>query len=196
MQTEFEATFINIKPDEIRIKLKALGAKQIKPETLIRRVNFFPPNNDKFGWMRVRDEGDKITLSYKRYLGAKNGHKIDSQQEIFLEINSFEEGIKLLESVGAKKKSYQETKRESWRLGEIEFDMDTWPGLEPFLEIEGPNEPTIKEVAEKLQLDYSQAIFGPVGLIYEKMLGIPQPIINNETPEITFDQPPKKFNKK
>ncbi|OGF34204.1 hypothetical protein A2223_01225, partial [Candidatus Falkowbacteria bacterium RIFOXYA2_FULL_35_8] len=174
-------------------KLLSIGAKKVRPETLMKRVNFYPPNKDKKGWMRIRDEGNKITLSYKRFLGKniKNKHKIDNQQEILLLINNFNEGIELLEALGAKKKAYQETKREEWHYSGTEISIDTWPGLKPFIEIEAKNEKTVKKITKLLGFDYSEAIFGPVGLIYEKELNISQEQINNHTPEITFKNPPK-----
>ena len=89
MKTEFEATFIDINTNDIRHRLQEIGAELVRPETLMRRVNFFPPQDDTSGWMRIRDEGDKITLSYKRYLGweKKTKDTINNQQEIFLIIN-------------------------------------------------------------------------------------------------------------
>jgi len=50
---------------------------------------------------------------------------------------------------------------------------------------------TVKKITKLLGFDYSEAIFGPVGLIYEKELNISQEQINNHTPEITFKNPPK-----
>ncbi|NQT50357.1 CYTH domain-containing protein [Candidatus Kuenenbacteria bacterium] len=194
MKTEFEATFVDVDVSEVREKLKKLGAKLIRPETLMRRVNFYPPIDDNTGWMRVRDEGDRITLSYKRFLGYKKGSdEMNNQQEIFLEINDFDQGVQLLEVCGARKKGYQETKREDWEYKGLEISIDTWPGLEPFVELEGKDEESVQRLAVELGFDYSTAIFGPVGLIYEKKLGIPARVINNETPEITFENPPGKY---
>lgn len=196
MKTEFEATFADINVSEVREKLQKLGANLVRPEALMRRVNFYPPVDDSTGWMRVRDEGDRITLSYKRFLGYKKGNdEMNNQQEIFLEINDFDQGVQLLEVCGARKKSYQETKREDWEYKGLEISIDTWPGLDPFVELEGDDEQTVKQVAEELGFDYTEAIFGPVGLIYEKKLGITAQVINNETPEITFENPPKQQRK-
>ena len=188
MNTEFEATFIDINPDEIRQKLTDLGAKLVYPEKLMRRIVFHPPASIPGGWMRVRDEGDKITLSLK----VVAGENITDQKEIELKIDNFEEGMRLLEAIGARKKAYQETKREKWEYEKCDITIDTWPGLDPFSEIESSiSEAEVKAVSQKLELDYSQAIFGSVEVIYEQKLGIPPEVINNQTPEITFKNPPK-----
>ena len=194
MQIEFEATFIDLDVGEAREKLKKLGATLIKPERLMRRVNFYTLN-DEYGWLRVRDEGDKITLSYKRFLGYNKNVKdqtMNDQQELCLKIDNFDAGVEFLKSLGLKQKSYQETKREEWRYKNLEITIDTWPGLEPYVEIEGKNEDEVKAAATALGFDYLAAIFGPITLLYEKKLGISAEEINNQTPEITFENPPVK----
>ncbi len=191
MNIEYEATFTQINKGGIRKKLQDIEAKLIKPEFLMKRVVFHPPKHIKNGWMRVRDEGDKITLGLK----VIEGNKITDQKEIELVINDLNEGFKLLEAIGARKKSYQETKRELWHLDGLEITIDTWPGLQPLIEIEGKNEEKVKKTATKLGFNWQEAVFGATDEIYERELGIPKKIINQQTPEITFENPPKKYKK-
>src|SRR3989344_8493528 len=99
MYTEFEATFINIEKDEIRNRLENAGAKLVREEYLQKRAVFNLPTGHeiKGGWLRVRDEGNKITMSLK----IVDGDKIENQKETQLKVDSFDEGVKLLETVGA-----------------------------------------------------------------------------------------------
>ncbi len=189
MNIEYEATFIKINKDQMRQKLKEVGAKLIKPEFLMKRIVFHPPKEIKNGWMRVRDEQDKITMSLKIITGSK----ITDQKEVELTITDFDEGCKFLEAIGAKRKSYQETKREHWHYDGAEITIDTWPALNPFVEIESDNEKIVKEVSEKLGFIWQDAYFGATDEIYEKELGIPREIINQKTSEITFENPPKRY---
>jgi adenylate cyclase, class 2 len=205
MNIEYEATFLNINKEKIRKKLKNIGAKLIKPEFLQKRVVFDIPNlqvekvkkpnsptirdlspfsNKKiYGWLRVRDEGDKITMSFK----SVNGDKIQNQKEINLTINNFKKGVELLKIIGCRKKSYQETKREIWKFDNVEICIDEWPFLEPFVEIEGKSEKKVIEVSKKLKLNYSKAWFCATDLIYNKKYGIPLEIINHKIPKIVFN---------
>ncbi len=41
MQTEYEATFIDVDKDEVREKLKQVGAVLVKPEVLMKRYVFY-----------------------------------------------------------------------------------------------------------------------------------------------------------
>ncbi len=184
MDTEYEATFLNIDKYEVRDKLKKAGAKLIKQKFLQKRVVFNLPGKSGVGsWLRVRDEKDKITMSFK----SVEGDKIENQKEINLVINDFGKGVEFLETIGCERKSYQETKREIWGLDNIEICIDEWPFLEPFVEIEGKSEKEVKAVSEKLGFNYSKAWFCAVGLIYSKKYNIPVEVIDNEISGIVFD---------
>ncbi|MDD4990245.1 MAG: CYTH domain-containing protein [Candidatus Pacebacteria bacterium] len=188
MQTEYEATFINIDKDKIREKLKAVGAVLNKPEVLMKRYTFNLAKGvdlkDRFA--RVRDEGDKITLSFK-IVGERGFKNIEDQKEICLKIDNFDNGVEFLKVLGCQEKAYQESKREIWQIKETEICIDEWPFLESLVEVEGPSEQEAKDISEKLGFDYSQAMFCAVGTIYAKKYGADENFINNHIPRITFD---------
>jgi len=185
MQIEYEATYTNINKGIIFQKLKNAGAILARPEYLQKRVVFNLPDglNLKGGWLRVRDEGNRITMSLK----VVDGEGIESQREILLEVNDFEKAEELLALLGAQKKAYQENKRELWTLNGVEITIDEWPFLEPFVEIEGNSEEVVKNVSEKLGFNYQDAIFGSVTTLYSKKYGILEKVINNDIPKIVFE---------
>jgi adenylate cyclase class 2 len=190
MQIEFEATFLNVNKDEIRARLKSVGAVLIYPEYIMKRLVFEPPIQIPGGWLRVRQEAEKVTMSLK----IVDGDKIENQKEIELTINSVEDGVSFLENIGAKNKSYQETLRELWKLDGCEICIDTWPGLNPYVEVESDNEEKVKLAANKLGFEYSTAYFGSVDGVYLSELGIPKAVIDSE-PVITFENPPQHYEK-
>lgn len=185
MQTEFEAAFLKVNKDEIRERLKKAGAEMTYPETLFKRDVFDPPIHVSGVWLRVRKEADKITMSVKMV----KGDKIEDQKEAELIIDDYEKGVEFLTAIGAPHKSYQETKRELWKLNDVDITIDTWPGLQPLVEIEGKSEEGVRHASEILGFDYSQAIFGAADVVYEMELGIPKKVIN-QMPVITFENPP------
>jgi len=67
----------------------------------------------------------------------------------------------------------QEKKRHKFILGMVTIDIDTWPNIPTYLEIEGKTEKDIKKAAQKLDLDYSEALFIDARQIIEKKYGIP-----------------------
>jgi len=188
MKTEYEATFPNINKDDVRSKLKAAGAVLVKPEVLMKRKSFTPPNEKdiEYSWARVRDEGDRITMSFK----SIKGERIEDQKEEMVVIDDFENGVQFLLAMGCREKAYQESKREIWHLDGTEICLDEWPFLEPYVEIEGESEAAVKAAAERLGFDYSLAKFCSVAVLYAEKYGISPDEVSNRTPFITFSKKP------
>ncbi|WP_225978811.1 class IV adenylate cyclase [Gandjariella thermophila] len=135
----------------------------------------------KRGWLRLRDEGQSVTLTYKQSTATTSA--IDTLLEAEVGISDFAGGQQLLEALGFEPLRYQENYREEWALDGVKLDFDTWPGLPTFLEIEGPNEESVKLAAKKLGLNFADATFGSVDEVYSRELGID--IL--QKPELTFD---------
>jgi adenylate cyclase class 2 len=184
MKIEYEATFIDIKKDQVRQKLKELGATLKRAEFMQKRATFNLPRGHEIngGWLRVRDEGNKITLTLK----VVDGNKIENQKEILLNVDSFEQAVSLLSTIGCSKKSFQESKRELWILDGTEITIDEWPFLEPYVEVEGKTEQAVKDASKKMGFDYSKALFCTVDTIYEMKYGVSKDVVN-KTPEIKFN---------
>ncbi|MCX6762560.1 MAG: hypothetical protein NT093_02135 [Candidatus Moranbacteria bacterium] len=109
------------------------------------------------------------------------------QEEITVIVDNFEKAVSILENIGCRVKSYQETKRELWMMDGVEITIDEWPFLEPLVEIEGKSEAEVKDISERLGFNYKNAFFGCVSTNYSKKYGIDEYFINNEIPKIVFD---------
>jgi adenylate cyclase class 2 len=184
MHIEYEATYPNVNKEQMRELLRSVGAVLVRPEFLQKRYNFYLPGDQKNdnSWLRVRDEDDKITMSYK----SVEGKSIGDQKEICLTIDSYDQAIYFLEKLGCKGKAYQETTRELWMLDGVEITIDGWPFLEPFVEIEGKSEQEVRDMSKKLGFDFSDAVFGGADELYNKKYGIDKEIINT-TPKLRFE---------
>lgn len=194
MQTEIEAKFLNVDHDALRRKLEQVGAELVQPKRLMRRNNYDYADGrlqKTNGWVRVRDEGGKVTLSYKQM----NDRSLHGMQEIDLVIDSFERAEAFLTAIGLEIKSHQESKRESWKLGDVEVELDEWPWIKPFAEIEGPDEASVREVAKRLGLDWSGALHGSVEVAYQAEYDVTDDEIYAVT-QAQFDNPPPKTWKK
>lgn len=187
MDTEWEAKFLDIDREKLQKRLKTSGAKLVKPETFYKRAVFFLPKGHERegGWLRVRDEGDKITLSLKV---TTNGY-IETQKEIQLIVDNYDKARQLLTEIGCIEKAYQETKREIWQLGDVEVTIDEWPYLEPYAELEGNSENEVRKAAETLGFDYNQAVFGAADQVISNKYGISEDVINNKISRIVFSEP-------
>lgn len=170
MQKEFEAKVLEINKDEIRKKMEEVGARIVYPERLFTRMTFDTPELHKQGaWVRVRDGGDKVTMSLKI---VEDKTTIHGMKEVELTVSSADEAKIFLEGLGLTQSHYQQNYRERWEKDGVEFDIDTWPKIPPFLEIEAKDEQTVKDWFQKLGFDYSKAVFGSADIVYEDRYGI------------------------
>ncbi|MEU7013282.1 class IV adenylate cyclase [Streptomyces sp. NPDC046385] len=168
MKHEYEATFLNVDAGALQDKLASLGAEQALPRTLLTRKIFENDALDGGAWLRLRDEGTRSTLTLKQVTDSTT---IDGTTEIETEVSDLHAMADILRRLGLDEVRYQENYREEWRLGDVAFDFDTWPDLPTFLEIEGPDEASVRQAAARLGLDYVQARFGSVDEIYQSETG-------------------------
>lgn len=138
---EIEVKFLNIDPVRIQKKFAEIGAQKFGEYFYRRRVFDYPDwRLDKQGaWLRLRDEEDKITLSFKQRLRIKphdGSESDDGMEEIEILVDDFGKAAALLLRLGFVEKHYAENKRIRWIKDGVEFDIDTFPELEPYLEIE------------------------------------------------------------
>jgi len=170
MQVEFEAKYPKINKDEIREKLKKLGAELVFAEQKFIRLTFDTPElQKKNAWVRLRDEGEKITMAFKI---VEDEESAAGMKEVSFEISDIKAAKSFLEQLGLTHKGYEENLREEWKLGNVIFEIDTWPLIDPYLEIEAPSEDIVKSYFQKLGLDYSEAYFGSSDILYRKLYGI------------------------
>ena len=163
MKNEIEAKFVNIDIDEMRHKLNTLGATLQQSLRDMKRVTIdTPAMQAKNAFLRVRDEGDKTTMTYKQF----DALSLDGVKEIEVEVSDFDTTVALLAEVGLLHSSLQESRRETWLLDNVEIVIDEWPWLNPYIEIEGPDETSVIAAAQKLGFSWSEAIFGDVMVAY------------------------------
>ncbi len=146
---------------------------------LINVINKFHNNSKK--WIRLRETNDKTTIAVKHIL-ADNNTALQQMLETEIEIPSIKDGNELLEALGFCHKSYQEKRRITYEYEGHEIDIDSWPGIPTYFEIEGNNEEDLNEVLKKLGYDIKDAVSCTADDIY---------IMNGKT---MFDKRELKFN--
>lgn len=185
MKTEFEAKFLDIDIEDIRNRLKATGATLEKPMRLMRRVTIEDDHlRSQNAFVRVRDEGDRVTMTYKQF----DSLSVDGAKEFEVTVSDFEEAVALLGAAGLPHRSFQETKRETWHLNGAEVLIDVWPWLNPYIEIESDSPESVKATAALLGLDWNDAVFGDVMTAYRHQYPhLTEKDTVGHVPEVMFD---------
>ena len=175
MTKEIEAKFFIDNKDDIRNRLADIGLELIEKEHLMKRKCFHCENHKNGTWIRVRDEGKKITMTYK----SISGNSINDVEEVEIEVSNFESACEFITKTNYFEVSYQETLREIWRNKEVEIVIDTWPFLQSYIEIEAKSEEIVKKYTKLLNFDFEkEAYFGSASILYKKQYYIPEEITN------------------
>ena len=160
MKKEYEVRILDIKKEEIIKKLLELGAEKIAERNMKRKVYRINPKK----WIRLRDNGSKITLALKEITGEEIGDV--KENEIIVE--DFEGTDKLLNQLGHFAYAYQENKRTSYRLGNTKFDIDEWPLIPAFLEIESDSKEEVEKAVETIGFTLDKTTTMDTDEVYEK----------------------------
>ena len=147
MKTEYEIRILEIDKESIVKKLEYLGAIKKGEYNQKRYVyDLKPVQKDK--WIRLRTNGIETTLTYKTI----ESNKIDGTKEVEFKVDSFEVANEFLNKIGFMPRSYQENKRIQYTLDNVEIDIDTWPMIPTYLEIEADSEEEVNNMVKKLGL--------------------------------------------
>lgn len=162
MKTEYEVRVLEINHDECVKLLEEMGAKKIMDVMQERYIYDVIPY-DPHKWIRLRTNGEKTTLTIKDL----KSQSIDGMKEIEIEVNDFTKTNLLLESLGYKNKGFQQNKRVQYILDGVEIDLDHWPHIPEYIEIEGKCEDDVNEMIERLGIDKNKVTTMDVDSIYK-----------------------------
>ena len=79
-------------------------------------------------------------------------------KETEIVVNSFEETNELLENLGFYYRCYQEKRRTKYILNDHEIDIDTWPGLPTYFEVEGKDREDLEGILNLLGYSFDEAV--------------------------------------
>ena len=152
MPAEYEAKKLDVDPASTAELIISKGGRKVSGPTLQRRYVYDITPGDQSKWIRLRDTGTKTTLAVKEI--AHDG--IDGTYEVEVTVDSLDATNELLGFLGFHPKSYQENRRTSFVLDGAELEIDEWPMIPPYLEIEGSSPEEVRRVAALLGFEESQ----------------------------------------
>ncbi len=154
MSHEIETKILDIKPRKIIAHLNALGAKKVAKNRLV--VDWYRLRGMKEGkdpwYLRIRSYSDGThEVTWKAHSAIARG--VRRHKEINLTLEEPEKLADLFEQIGLEKYAHQEKDRTSYTFKRWRIDIDTYPKMPPFLEIEGKNEKQVHECIALLGLE-------------------------------------------
>ena len=164
MHIELEVKVLEINITKLTAKLAEIGAVK-KNETLLQRRYVYDFNPPKQGsWIRLRDTWNKVTLAIKEI----STDKIDWTKELETAVWEFETTNSILHKLWYEPRSYQENKRTSYKWKDVDIEIDEWPQIPPYMEIEWPNIESIEDALGALWYNFDQTTSENTTKIYQK----------------------------
>ncbi len=166
MKTEIETRFLDIDKADLIKKLGALKAID-KGEVKLNEIIFYDKDfkwQNECRFVRLRKKGEIITLTYKQ----NKAQKVDSAKEIEFNVSSLESTKDLLETIGLTAYRTVEKYRHTFELGGVTLDIDTWPKIPVYVELEGDSVDALKNAANKLGLIWDNRFDGDARFVYKK----------------------------
>jgi adenylate cyclase class 2 len=145
---EFEAKVLGIDVADITRRIEEAGGSHVA-ERKMRRFVYDIRAGDQGRWMRLRDTGSEVTLCVKEIVGDS----IDGTRETETSVGDFQVTHELLGLLGFRPSAYQENRRSSWLLDGARLEIDAWPLIPPYLEIEGDDAEQVRLTADRLAID-------------------------------------------
>jgi len=138
-------------------RIKVLGANIIQPRVHEINLCFDTPQKDLAGnteILRLRKD-NAYRLTYKGPGEIVDG--LLSRKEIEISISSFDDSKKLLEALGYRVSYTYEKFRTEFELSGVLVSLDEMP-FGYFVEVEGPDNESIKMTSQDLNLEWSEKI--------------------------------------
>lgn len=83
-------------------------------------------------------------------------------------MSDFEVTRELLEKMGYVHRNYQENNRTQYILDDVEIDIDSWPLIPTYVELEGKSKKSVEDIIEKLELDRTKITALDVQSVYNE----------------------------
>ena len=142
---EYEAKVLGIDRDQLAQRIIDKGGADLG-QVLQRRYVYDIDPTDASRWVRLRDTGTQTTLCVKE-IGSD---AIGGTRETETAVGDFETTNALLGELGYTAKAYQENRRHSFTLDGAQVELDSWPHIPPYAEIEAANRDEVVRIAAVL----------------------------------------------
>jgi len=159
----------NIPMQELRERITSIGGKIIQEERIFYHFLYYHPDENNYDFIRLRNEGKHITLTYKIH----DHNKFPIEHEII--VNNFNEANTILKLLGCEYRYECHKLREIWELeGCKNIVFDTYPGVETYAELECNNIEDFKIILQKLNLNTNINEYQRIGIekYYQTIYGI------------------------
>jgi adenylate cyclase, class 2 len=159
----FSVAFLPVALEPLRAILAELPATQRVPRALVIRKVFSGSTLGQHQTLRLLLEPSRALLTLNR---PDDAGLAQEPCAIETEVSDAAAAAELLGQLGLRQQHCRECYHEEWSIGDLTFQIETWPDLPTLLTIGGPDEAAVTRAAKRLQLPCGSARRGTIEDIY------------------------------
>ena len=161
---ETEQKVLDVDVDKLVAALDAMGAKRVYDGTRI--ITHF---DDADGSLRASGESIKLTEEAKLKLEHMRKAPNGQADAVKVFVSRKEETVEFLKRVGLLPITVVRARRISYELDDVDFDIDCFPGIPPFLEIDtGGSDAKLAELLDRLGLSDHEVVIANTPEIFAR----------------------------
>jgi adenylate cyclase class 2 len=162
---EVEAKLLEVDEDEIYDALADSGAERVFEGDVRSEFYDFPDGRiEEEGVLRLRKMGDKTFVTLKRDISREESKVME---EIEFGVEDPDAFRSFLTSIGLEKIRESHKHRSKWEDGDVEYVVDSYPGIPPLLEIEAPDTAYLEEAFTELGYDFEETVSWDAGQVFD-----------------------------
>ncbi len=170
---EFEIKFLEVDVPELEKKLLNIGAKKVGEYDYIITLFDYPDLRlDKdHSWLKLRTDGKETTLSFKKRMGVKSSDGSipdDGMQEMEIVVDDYQKTYAIFKALGFIVKREMGKRRVRYQKDKAVFDIDFWPQIPPYLEVESDSLENAKAAARELGFDPEKGLICSASNVFVK----------------------------
>jgi adenylate cyclase class 2 len=151
---ETEYKILDIDLDNISTAMEKIGAKKVYDD--IRTITYFDYPDSS---LQNADKGIKLTEEDKLKLEYARKSSTDQSDSVKLFVSRKEEAVEFLARLNLFAITAVKARRISYELDGIDFDIDCFPEIPPFMEVDlGDSDITLNDLLDRLNLSSHEPI--------------------------------------
>ncbi len=169
---EFEIKFLDIDVPILEKKLLEIGATKVAEYHYFVALFDYPDwrMDKEHAWLKLRTDGKETTISYKQRIGVKDDGSIgtdEGMKEIEVGVDDYKKLYELFLAMGLIVKREMEKKRIRYKKDNYVYDIDSWPRIPTFVEIESDSLENAKSASRLAGFDPDKGLICSASQVYK-----------------------------
>lgn len=155
--SEVEVKILDVNLESFKTTISKLNGKLIHDRTLYKEMYFDASIHDvQFSSLRLRAQGQVCFLTMK--FKVNKDINFLTRKELEIQVSDFDTTKIMLVELGYKPYGIREKYRTEYKVGDVKVELDEYPGIPPYAEIEADNQSSVEEFIKSLGFELKHTV--------------------------------------